>query len=809
MRTNHLSTKTVFFLIVILLVSAAPVLAVWPDGGTPLCTYAEDQMWPEIVSDGAGGAIIVWTDSRNGNHDLYARRVDASGNALWEADGVPVCKDISLQYNHMIVSDGSGGAIIAWHDYRNTTDYNIYAQRIDAWGTARWARNGIAVCAATESQDYVKLVEDGAGGAILTWEDDRGSSVDVYAQRIDASGTPLWAADGVVISGAASSQYAPEIVTDGAGGAIVTWTDARNSSSDIYAQWIDAAGFIHWTIDGVPVCTYGSIQDYPGITTDGEGGAIIFWMDHRNGVEDIYAQLVDAYGDVLWAVNGIPVCTTAQDKSYVHMTSDNAGGAVIAWQETRFGNRDIFAQRINKGQVLWDTNGVAVCSHYAEQYDPRVIQDGSDATNIVWIDYRSDVTYGDIYAQRLDGDGAPIWPSLGIPVCAEPYTQYNIAVASDGAGGVITAWAVNISNVFDIYAQQTDRQGRNGYYPPVIHAVSDIPGDEGGFVRVLWDAPPFDPLSGDVTEYTVWRALETPAALLMIGTGAGLLTSTAGMPEAEMREDVTVLRPAPLLGASWYWELVAAHPAYRLENYSRVVETYFDSTAACDDMHFFQVIAHTDDPGTYWVSGPDSGYSVDNLAPAAPLGLKGEQFYSPAGLSLSWEPNGEPDLSGYAVYRGTFEAFLPGESDLVLTTDETDCFDGDWSWEHGYWYKVAAVDIHGNESVFAVLGPEMLTGDDPMPQPIATFLAQNWPNPFNPATTIAFGLKSGGFVNLSVYDAAGRQVAVLINESRPAGQYATVWNGKTENEIPAASGIYFYRLTVDGFKQTKKMVLLR
>jgi len=96
-----------------------------------------------------------------------------------------------------------------------------------------------------------------------------------------------------------------------------------------------------------------------------------------------------------------------------------------------------------------------------------------------------------------------------------------------------------------------------------------------------------------------------------------------------------------------------------------------------------------------------------------------------------------------------------------------------------------------------------------MPVPDATFLLQNYPNPFNPVTTIAFGLKTGGFVNLSIYDAAGRLVAELINESRPAGPYAAVWNGKAENGIPAASGVYFYRLTTKEFEETKKMILLR
>jgi flagellar hook assembly protein FlgD len=62
---------------------------------------------------------------------------------------------------------------------------------------------------------------------------------------------------------------------------------------------------------------------------------------------------------------------------------------------------------------------------------------------------------------------------------------------------------------------------------------------------------------------------------------------------------------------------------------------------------------------------------------------------------------------------------------------------------------------------------------------------------------------------LNIYDAAGRLVAELINESRPAAQYTTAWNGKGRNGISAASGVYFYKLNVGEFEETKKMILLR
>jgi hypothetical protein len=257
-----------------------------------------------------------------------------------------------------------------------------------------------------------------------------------------------------------------------------------------------------------------------------------------------------------------------------------------------------------------------------------------------------------------------------------------------------------------------------------------------------------------------------------------------------------------------YWELIESVNAYNLDNYSKILETSFDSTAECTEYHYYQVSAHISS-SVFWFSQPDSGRSVDDLAPEAPLGLAGEQHYSPEGLQLTWDPNSESDLAGYNIYRGISGGFSPGPGNFVTSTPDTVTFDGDWSWEMGYWYKVSAVDIHGNESLFAVVGPDAVTGDDPMPLPDATFLAQNWPNPFNPTTNIRFGIKEPSHISLRIYDAVGRLITVLIDESRPAGQYSTVWDGTSSSGDAAASGVYFYILKAGTFEETRKMVLLR
>ena len=98
--------------------------------------------------------------------------------------------------------------------------------------------------------------------------------------------------------------------------------------------------------------------------------------------------------------------------------------------------------------------------------------------------------------------------------------------------------------------------------------------------------------------------------------------------------------------------------------------------------------------------------------------------------------------------------------------------------------------------------------------PADYFLSQNYPNPFNSLTRINYSIKENGIVSLKVYDVLGNEVAVLVNEEKSAGNYEIDFSaiGRSAfggNAYTLTSGVYFYRLSTDGFAQTKKMVLLR
>ena len=88
-------------------------------------------------------------------------------------------------------------------------------------------------------------------------------------------------------------------------------------------------------------------------------------------------------------------------------------------------------------------------------------------------------------------------------------------------------------------------------------------------------------------------------------------------------------------------------------------------------------------------------------------------------------------------------------------------------------------------------------------------LAGNYPNPFNPVTTIRFSIPRPGRVKIAVYDVTGRHVVTLVDRFMEAGESAVTWNAKNDGGRPMSSGVYFTRMTVDDHSSVRKLVLLR
>jgi hypothetical protein len=199
------------------------------------------------------------------------------------------------------------------------------------------------------------------------------------------------------------------------------------------------------------------------------------------------------------------------------------------------------------------------------------------------------------------------------------------------------------------------------------------------------------------------------------------------------------------------------------------------------------------------------GLVADTNTPAPPSNL-----YAVAGNQqalLVWNKNNEFDIEGYRIFENTVND--PYSASQIGYTNHPDTNFMATGLQNGtpYYFWVKAVDRYCSPRVsgfsnVAYITPVYVPNQQEVPEKFKLF--QNYPNPFNPATDIKYDIPKESFVKLVIYDILGRELSVLVNETKKPGSYTVKWN--PEN-LP--SGVYINKLTAGDFEKTMKMILLK
>ena len=484
---------------------ASPAHAQWATNGNPVSVAAGLQNNTSTLSDGAGGAFVVWQDWSTGSANLVLQRITAAGAVAtgWPAAGLVLSTAASDQKSPAMAPDGAGGVYIAWEDYRSGgANANIYAVRITGAGVVAtgWTAGGTSLCTSLNAQGSPTIAVSG-GYVIVAWQDDRsGIDTDIYAQRYSAAGVRQWTFQGIPLCTAAGSQMFPAIVADGAGGVFATWQDRRFGGSDVYAQRVTSAGAMSWAADGIVLCDAVDDQLAPRLIADGYGGAIVTWDDYRNFNSDVYALRIDAAGAAQWASDGVPLCTDLAEQYGAQPVPDGSGGVLVPWNDYRGGSGDLYLQRLDSSGVVpagWPVNGRGVCTVDGDQFDPVAVGDGMGGVILAWSDARATSVAIDIYVQRITGSGAIAsgWDTLGVVVCNAANGQYRPSVGSSGSGDALVAWHDERSGAADIYLRRVTASGSVGVELPQAARDFDFappapnPARDGAMLRLRLAEP--------------------------------------------------------------------------------------------------------------------------------------------------------------------------------------------------------------------------------------------------------------------------------------------------------------------------------
>ena len=320
--------------------------------------------------------------------------------------------------------------------------------------------------------------------------------------------------------------------------------------------------------------------------------------------------------------------------------------------------------------------------------------------------------------------------------------------------------------------------------PPQIVSITDVPLDQGGKVKLRWRASALETNTSDpdslVTQYYIWREIPQSALRAYATDGAsGYLHTTSATRD-------------------YFWEFVTSLPASGFTGYSYTASTTSDSTELGNPYTSF-LVQGRNAAGTRWFnSDPDSGYSVDNLAPTTPGPVAAS--YGAASNQLHWGASVAPDLRGYRLYGGTTSDFVPSAVNLIAEVADTAFVDPS---PRPFYYRLAAIDVHGNMSGFVLVSPDAQLG---VPAGDLVFALDGMiPNPSTgDHISIQLSLPSTEPALLELLDVSGRRLAGRRLEGVAGRQTVALDPGKA-----LAPGLYWIRLRHAGEEKTARAVVMQ
>ncbi|USN98274.1 MAG: hypothetical protein H6810_08805 [Phycisphaeraceae bacterium] len=330
----------------------------WGPDGVAISDNSDYEANPVITQLIGGQYAVVWPryDSAPG---LYLQVLDASGTTLLSPGGIRIAGNgTEAPAFQEIAPIDDGDFILSF--VRDTATFlsprHVMAQKYGLDGTQRWGSAPVVVSNATSVPiaHLPSLVLDADQHAVIAWHDTRDGDFDCYVQRLDGSGNPVFVANGVAVSTElARQQIGPAVAVEPGGDVMVAFRnlDGAQNIQGLNVQRIDGDGVRALGNSGVVLLPYDNqYNGTPLAVSDAGGIAILTALEPNSSVgnfDDVLKLLrVDASGAL---IDGAPIdlATTASQKFRLNFSRTPDGGYLVAWDDDRNGNQDIYAQKVN------------------------------------------------------------------------------------------------------------------------------------------------------------------------------------------------------------------------------------------------------------------------------------------------------------------------------------------------------------------------------------------------------------------------------------------------------------------------------
>jgi hypothetical protein len=752
----------------------------------------------EAVADGSGGYFVAWDDGYGG----HVQHVLANGSTAWPWYVYEPPGSTAGYMNPAIALDGFGGVLLAYETHGGGDELRLQRVAADGSPAPGWPAAGVPVSPSSDYDYLADVAADGEGGAFVCFI--RSGPYQVYVQHVLSTGVldPNWPADGVHVQKDGSTYAPPRVFSDGEGGAMVFYVGTPYGGHALLVSRVDRNGNTRTDLfpgSGLVIANGPAYEHFAAVRTlDGLYGVV--WADGRTGSIEVYIDVLDASGRTGAAPPGGLALSSnpATNDQWPRLATNEYRDFLVAW----VADNAIMGARRQQDLSLHPEfpAGSAVVSNASGVSTFHLSVDSGGGGDMV-VGWNDPSEGGVLRAQRLTRSGAVAfgWAAAGESLATSASgLGYYPTVLGDGDGGVIGVFS-------DYNMLATNRLRRDGNHgllrPAILTLLSDVANDQGGRLSLYWRASEIDTVPANpVGSYMVWRRMPAIAAQSRLAAGARAIAEGEA-PEAAGPGAIRILSGGSVAA---YWEYLGSTPARGWPGYGMTVSTDSDLIAPGWGIPWevFLVETISSSGAVLGTSAPDSGFTVDNLSPAQPSAFIAMRD---GGVTrLSWLPNDEPDFRDYRLHRGTSPSFVPSDANLVAAPTGTTYDDAA---APVFFYKLAATDVHGNSSGFALVTPAQIL-DAPAAAPAELSFAPVTPNPARERGNLSFALPAAAIVRLAVYDVQGRLVHTLVDGALPAGRHVLAWDLRGGDGRTLSPGVYLARLVTPAGTRVRRLAIV-
>ncbi|MFL2982855.1 MAG: T9SS type A sorting domain-containing protein [Candidatus Neomarinimicrobiota bacterium] len=384
----------------------------WGDNGAVVTNLPGRQEDPVAITDGLGGMFVAWVDYRfDEQGDIFFQHLNSDGQTLMDEDGVALAQVEGKQITINMCTDSVGGVFVTWQDKRSGIDDDIYGTHISSFHDIVAPGTGVPIVVEGGNQNAKTIEYAGNSDAFIAWADFReGANADIYGQRLNSSMESLFQENGISIAATDEQELKPRATFVLGSTSFIAWKEGDESSKVLY-QFIDENGLIFESAIGITDSE--ALQTAPRVKRSSSGDIFVNWKDLRDDPidGDQYFQKVDSNGNKQWG-DGVRIDPVEDIDFSARFSASLDGGLNVIWERGTFPDVNILFQNINSngGYGLGEPVFISNASGY--QFSPILVGTNQGMTFGIYGDQGTGSI--DLKVQKIGSDYTLQWDDNGV-----------------------------------------------------------------------------------------------------------------------------------------------------------------------------------------------------------------------------------------------------------------------------------------------------------------------------------------------------------------------------------------------------------